>query len=86
MGRELTAPALRPHPPCAAAGDTEARAVSTQWLLGEGLLVSPAVQQGVASVDAYIPPGVWYSAWDYRAVAGELPPPPRSAAPARLPA
>ncbi len=55
---------------CAAAGDTDARAVGTQWMLGESLLVSPVVLPGVASVQAYIPPGVWYSAWDYSSVTG----------------
>lgn len=41
-------------------GDATARAVSTQWLLGWSLLVSPVLEQGVSTLSAYFPRGRWY--------------------------
>lgn len=45
--------------------DAAAQAVDEQWLLGDGVLVSPVLQENATSVDAYIPQGLWYDMWDY---------------------
>ncbi|KAK9835041.1 hypothetical protein WJX81_006384 [Elliptochloris bilobata] len=52
-------------------GDAVAREADTQWLLGDGVLVSPVLEQGADSVEAYFPAGTWYDAWDE---AGAAPP------------
>lgn len=37
-----------------------------QWLLGDGVLVAPVLEEGQVAVrGAWVPPGAWYSAWDY---------------------
>eukprot|EP00197_Chlamydomonas_leiostraca_P010624 CAMPEP_0202870766 /NCGR_PEP_ID=MMETSP1391-20130828/16729_1 /ASSEMBLY_ACC=CAM_ASM_000867 /TAXON_ID=1034604 /ORGANISM="Chlamydomonas leiostraca, Strain SAG 11-49" /LENGTH=1290 /DNA_ID=CAMNT_0049551399 /DNA_START=24 /DNA_END=3896 /DNA_ORIENTATION=- len=50
-------------------GMAEARggkAADQQWLLGDGVLVAPVLEEGQAAVrGAWVPPGAWYSAWDY---------------------
>jgi alpha-glucosidase (family GH31 glycosyl hydrolase) len=33
-------------------------------MVGEALLVSPVLDQGATSVDAYFPAGTWHSLWD----------------------
>lgn len=33
-------------------------------MVGHALLVSPVLQQGATSVEAYFPPGTWHSLWD----------------------
>lgn len=35
--------------------------VSTQFLLGKGLMISPVLEQGKTQVNALFPPGTWYS-------------------------
>jgi hypothetical protein len=56
---------LTPPPPAPQTlrnpADAAARAVASQWLLGWSLLVSPALQQGAESVEAYFPAGAWYA-------------------------
>lgn len=44
-------------------GDVETWGVQTQWMLGEGLLVSPVVEDDAQSVRFYLPGGVWYDFW-----------------------
>lgn len=39
----------------------ETWAIDRQFLWGEGLLVSPVLEEGATSVSAYFPPGVWYA-------------------------
>lgn len=37
-----------------------------QWLLGDSVLVAPVLEGGQEAVmGAWVPPGSWYSAWDY---------------------
>ncbi|KAJ8445338.1 hypothetical protein Cgig2_010696 [Carnegiea gigantea] len=43
---------------------TECYGLSTQFLLGSGLMVSPVLEQGATSVKALFPPGSWYSVFD----------------------
>ncbi|KAD2804285.1 hypothetical protein E3N88_37662 [Mikania micrantha] len=38
--------------------------LSTQFLLGESLMVSPVLDQGRTNVSAVFPPGTWYSLFD----------------------
>ncbi|KVI05310.1 alpha-xylosidase 1-like [Cynara cardunculus var. scolymus] len=38
--------------------------LSTQFLLGESLMVSPVLDQGQTNVSAMFPPGTWYSLFD----------------------
>jgi len=41
-----------------------------QFLLGSSILVTPVLTQGATSVDATIPPGIWYDWYDYKAIKG----------------
>ena len=34
-----------------------------QWLVGDGVLVSPAMRPNVSEVEAYFPPGAWFDLW-----------------------
>ncbi|KAH9616079.1 hypothetical protein KSS87_012301 [Heliosperma pusillum] len=43
---------------------TDCYGLSTQFLLGSGLMVSPVLEQGATSVKALFPPGSWYSVFD----------------------
>ncbi|KAF2311113.1 hypothetical protein GH714_019569 [Hevea brasiliensis] len=43
---------------------TECYGLSTQFLLGSGLMVSPVLEQGKSQVKALFPPGSWYSVFD----------------------
>lgn len=43
---------------------TECYGLSTQFLLGSSLMVSPVVEQGKTEVKALFPPGTWYSLFD----------------------
>lgn len=43
---------------------TDCYGLSTQFLLGNGLMVSPVLEQGATSVKALFPPGSWYSVFD----------------------
>ncbi|GMH01885.1 hypothetical protein Nepgr_003724 [Nepenthes gracilis] len=44
----------------------ECYGLSTQFLLGSGLMVSPVLEQGATTVKALFPPGTWYSMFDMR--------------------
>ncbi|XP_074575076.1 alpha-xylosidase 1 [Curcuma longa] len=43
---------------------TASYGLSTQFLLGRSVLVSPVLEQGATSVDAVFPPGSWYNLFD----------------------
>ncbi|CAA6675045.1 unnamed protein product [Spirodela intermedia] len=45
---------------------TEAYGLSTQFLLGRGVMVSPVLEQGATAVKALFPPGTWYNLFDLR--------------------
>ncbi|KEH44225.1 putative glycosidase [Medicago truncatula] len=42
----------------------ECYSLSTQFLLGSSLMISPVLEQGKTEVDALFPPGTWYSLFD----------------------
>ncbi|XP_057960784.1 alpha-xylosidase 1 [Malania oleifera] len=42
----------------------ESYGLSTQFLLGSSLMVSPVLDQGKSEVEAFFPPGTWYSLFD----------------------
>ncbi|KAH0450561.1 hypothetical protein IEQ34_021253 [Dendrobium chrysotoxum] len=43
---------------------TASYGLSTQFLLGSSVMVSPVLKQGATSVDAIFPPGTWYNLFD----------------------
>ncbi|KMT08274.1 hypothetical protein BVRB_6g142010 [Beta vulgaris subsp. vulgaris] len=43
---------------------TDCYGLSTQFLLGSGLMVSPVLEKGATTVKALFPPGSWYSMFD----------------------
>jgi alpha-D-xyloside xylohydrolase len=45
--------------------------VSHQFLLGNGILVSPVLSPGQTSVNAYLPEGVWYNMFDFSKVTSQ---------------
>nr|GMD54498.1 alpha-glucosidase-like [Ipomoea batatas] len=45
--------------------------VYTQFLLGQGVLISPALTEGAVSVEAYFPSGTWYDLFNYTSVVAE---------------
>lgn len=44
-------------------GDGQTWGVQTQWVLGQGLLVSPVVDDDSQTVSFYLPKDVWYDFW-----------------------
>lgn len=41
--------------------DPVCQTIDQQFLWGSALLISPVVEQGAVEVEAYMPPGTWYS-------------------------
>ncbi|CAL9693366.1 unnamed protein product [Knipowitschia caucasica] len=44
--------------------DPNCKAIDRQFLWGSALLISPALEQGVVEIPAYLPSGTWYSLQD----------------------
>ncbi|KAF6262255.1 glycosyl hydrolases family 31-domain-containing protein [Scenedesmus sp. NREL 46B-D3] len=58
QGGSVAKPLFFPFP-----ADATARDVSDQWLLGDGLMVSPVLHKNSSSRHAYFPAGVWHDLW-----------------------
>ncbi|KAJ1955350.1 hypothetical protein EC988_001931 [Linderina pennispora] len=42
--------------------------IDTQFLIGDGVLISPVLTEGATTVDAFFPAGVWYDWYNYKAI------------------
>jgi len=49
-------------------GDPSTYYNNYQWMLGDALLVAPILSQGISSLSAYFPQGVWYNLYNYTAI------------------
>ena len=49
-------------------GDENTYKVETQFMLGDGLLVNPVVEDDSQSVSFYLPQGIWYDFWSHKRV------------------
>ncbi|PWA00097.1 hypothetical protein BB558_001309 [Smittium angustum] len=50
--------------------DANTFAIDAQFMIGEGILISPVVSENATTVDAYIPKGIWYDWYNYSPVVG----------------
>ncbi len=51
--------------------DTSTYAISSEYLFGENLLVTPVVEAGIENMPVYLPGNTyWYNFWDYQKMAG----------------
>ena len=48
--------------------ESETHGVDQQFMLGDSLLISPVLEEGARSVEAYFPKGKWYNLFDYSKV------------------
>ncbi|XP_020237648.1 alpha-xylosidase 1 isoform X1 [Cajanus cajan] len=58
-GAPIARPLFFSFPTC-----TECYGLSTQFLIGSNLMISPVLEQGKTQVTALFPPGTWYSLFD----------------------
>jgi len=42
--------------------------LDTQFLIGDGLLISPVLQENATRVEAYFPQGIWYDFYNYSTI------------------
>ena len=45
--------------------DTTTWSNNGQWMMGDGIMIAPCLQENGSSVNVYFPQGTWYSLYNY---------------------
>ncbi|PVU86323.1 hypothetical protein BB561_006744 [Smittium simulii] len=48
--------------------DSNTNDIDKQFMIGEGILISPVVAENATTVEAYLPKGIWYDWYDHKGI------------------